>query len=154
MKTALFKQNIAKIVFDTADVDSSGVSNTTTASHGSGFIMPKGAIIKDARIQVNTTFTSAGADAGTIAVTVSSAGDLVAATAISDSRNIWDAGMKGTLVTAPNLGADAAHDSAVEVIDLFGALPIVTSAPVEVTFTVASQALTAGKCTLFIEYWL
>lgn len=132
--------------------DSSGVANSTVAAHGTGIIVASGTLVTRGYIVVNTTFTSS-TDAATIAAKIEGAGDLVAATAISDTRNIWDAGNKGTLLTAPNLGADSAHDSQVEVVDLFGALPILTTAERELTVTVASEALTAGKFTIYLECW-
>jgi hypothetical protein len=114
--------------------------------------IPDNAVILNAWIDVVTTFTTASADAGTIAIHVQSADDLVAAIAVSDSSDVWDAGIHGTLVNNPNLGADAAHDTALEVIELYAATKIKTTAEREITATVAVQALTAGKLHVIVEY--
>ena len=144
---------LIKVVFDTASNDSAGVSNKTAAAHPSGVFIPDNAIITNAFYEVNTTFTSAGSTA-TIAVMAESAGDLVAGIAINAGTAPWNSGLHGTLATAPNLGADAAHDSALEVIALYAGLLVKIDGQEEVTFTVGVQALTAGKLTLYVEYVL
>jgi len=144
-------KRIVKVVFDTAANDNSGVANTTQAAHPSGVFIPDNAIITNAFYEVNTTFTSA-ADTATIAIHVEGANDLVSALAINDGTNIWDAGLHGTLATAPALGVDAAHDTAVEVIALYAAIMVKTDGVEDVTFTVGTQALATGKLTLYIEY--
>jgi len=145
-------ERTVKVVFDTEANDNSGVANTTIAAHPSGVFIPDNAIITHAFYEVNTTFTSAGADAGTIAIHVESADDLVAAIAISDATNVWDAGIHGTLAI-PGTGAnDAAHNTAVECIALEAAAYIKTAGVEDVTFTVAGQVLATGKLTLYITY--
>src|SRR5690348_3842184 len=89
-------REVAVAVFDTAGTDSSGAANTTIAAHGLGVYIPSKAIITKAWVDVVTTFTSA-TDAATIALKVQSANDLVAAIAISDASNVWDAGLHGAL---------------------------------------------------------
>lgn len=112
--------------------------------------LPVGAIINNATIDVTTTFTSA-TDAATISVGTQSAGDLVAATAISGSRNIWDAGLKKTLVG--NFALDGNALTAVAMVDAAAATEIkVASTPKPVSVVIASEALTAGVFTIFIEY--
>lgn len=144
----------ATISYKWNGTDSAGVANSTVASHGTGVKLPSGAIISNAWYNVNTTFTSA-TDSATIAITSGEgAGDMVVGIAISDATNVWDAGKHGTLLTAPNLGADAAHDSALETIALFAALPITLTAEREIAFVVGVTALTAGELTLYLEYWL
>jgi len=118
----------------------------------SGVIIPDNAVITDAWIDVSTTCASAGTDAGTMAIHVEGANDLVSAIAISDATNVWDAGVHGTLVSAPNLGADAAHDTALEVIALFAGSKIKTTDDREVTFTIATNAFTAGVINVYIDY--
>ena len=153
-KDGLTVPKIAVATFDTAGNDSSAVSNKTVAAHGLGVYLPDNAIVTRAWYDVVTTFTSASSDAGTIALMVQGANDLVNAIAISDGSNVFDAGAHGCLPLAPNLGNDAAHDTALKVIALFSALQIKLTAERELTATVATQALTAGKLVLYVEYVL
>lgn len=153
MANAINRRRVAKATFDTAGTDSAGVANTTIAAHTLGEYIPSGAVITGAYVDVVTTFTSA-TDAATIAIKVQSAGDAVAAIAISDASNVWDSGIHGTLFNAPNLGADAAHDSALEVIALDAATKIKTTAVREITATVAVEVLTAGKAYIYVEYMI
>lgn len=146
------EKKLVKVVFDTAASDSAGVANTTVAAHPSGVFIPDNAIITDAFYEVNTTFVSAGADAGTIAIHLEGADDLVAAIAISDASNVWDAGIHGTLASAATLGADVAHTDAIMYAALKVASYIKVDGQEEVTFTVGGQVLSAGKLTLYIEY--
>ena len=76
-------KRIIKVVFDTAGTDSAGVANTTIAAHPSGVFIPDNAIVTNAFYEVNTTFTSDATDAGTIAISIEGADDVVAAIAIS-----------------------------------------------------------------------
>jgi len=131
---------------------SANTGERAIGAHGLGVYLPAKALITRAFIDVVTTFTSAGADAGTIAIHAESAGDIVAAIAISDSTNVWDAGARGSKVGFPNLGADAGHDSAVEVAALFAGTMVKTTEVREITATVATQALTAGKANIYVEY--
>jgi hypothetical protein len=144
-------KRLVKVVFDTAANDSAGVSNKTAAAHPTGIFIPDNAIITSAFYEVNTTFTSA-TDTATIAIMVEGAGDVVAALAINDGTNIWDAGVHGTIVGAPTLGADSSHDTAIEVGALTAASFIKVADAEEVTFTVGTDVLTAGKLTLYLEY--
>lgn len=142
---------VAQCVFDTAGTDTSGAANTTIAAHGLGVYIPDNAIITGFFYEVLTTFTSA-TDAATIAIKAQSANDLISAIAISDATNVWDAGVHAGLPGYPNLGADAAHDSQVEVAALFAATYIKMTAERELTATVAVEALTAGKAVLYVTY--
>ena len=141
---------VKKVTFDTATTDSSGVANTTAAAHGSGVIIPSGAIITNAFYNVRTTFTSA-TDAATIAIKVEGTGDLKAAIAISASGDVYDAGVRGCL---PGSYAErtVAGDTAILDAASKAASYIKTTADREVTFTVASEALTAGALDLWITY--
>lgn len=151
-ESVLGAKYIATAIFDTAGVDSAGVANTTVAAHGLGVYIPDNAVITGFFYDVITTFESAGADAGTIAYHVQSANDLLAAIAISDATNMHDAGIHAGKIGYPNLGADAAHDSQVEVAALFAASLLKLTAEREIVATVGGQALTAGKAVLFVEY--
>lgn len=153
-ESGLATKYVATAIFDTAGLDSSGVANTTQAAHGLGVYLPIKAVVTRFWYDVITTFTSA-TDAATIAVKAQSANDLIAAIAISDATNVWDAGIHAGKVGFPNFGADAAHDSAVEVAALFAATFIKLTAEREIVATVAgSEDLTAGKAVFFVEYYI
>lgn len=137
-----------------ATFDPSGVTgDRSIAAHTLGVYIPINAIITRAWVDVVTTFTSA-TDAATIAIHLQSADDVIAAIAISNATNVWDAGMHGSKIGYPNFGADAAHDSAVEVAALFASTMIKMTAERQITATVAVEALTAGKANIFVEYVL
>lgn len=135
-----------------ATYDVTGGDSGAIGAHGLGVYLPDNAIITKAWYDVVTTFTDGVDDAATIALNVQSANDLVSAVAISDGTAPWDAGVHGTLVGFPNLGADAAHDSALEVAALFAGSYLKLTAVREITATVAGVALTAGKMNVFVEY--
>ncbi len=112
--------------------------------------LPVGAIITNVLIDATTTFTSA-TDAATISVGAQSAGDLVAATAISNSRNIWDAGRHGSLVG--NFALDGNALTAVAMADTDAATTVkIASTPKALSVAVAVEALTAGVFTIYVEY--
>lgn len=141
---------LATAIFD----PSANTDERTVAAHGLGVYIPDNAIITKAWYDVITTFTSPTSDAATIALHVQGAGDLVAANDIADSTAPYDAGLHGTLLGYPAFGADAAHDTALEVAALFAGSMLKTTAERELTATVAVEALTAGKLILFVEYVL
>ncbi len=150
-ESVLVASKIAQVIFDTAASDSSGVANTTTAAHGLGVYLPIGAVITRAWYQVKTTFTSA-TDAATIALKVTGTGDLVAAIAISDASNVWDAGAHGCLPGNP-AEATVAGDTAILSAARMAATYIAAlTAEKELIATVAVEALTAGKLILWVEY--
>lgn len=130
---------------------SANTGERTTGAHGLGVYIPDNAVITSIVVDVITTFTSAD-DSGTIALHAQSANDIVSAIAISDASNVWDAGLHGSKVGFPNFGADAAHDSALEVAALFAGAMLKLTAEREITATVAVQALTAGKAVIYVEY--
>lgn len=133
---------------------SANTSQRAIAAHGLAVHIPDNAVVTRVFIDVITTFTDGDTDAATIAVHLQSANDVVAAIAISDASNVWDAGIRGSKIGYPNYGADAAHDSAVEVAALHAASYLKMTAEREVTVTVAGVALTAGKANIFVEYFL
>lgn len=125
-----YKFGQAKCVFDP-----SGDSDLRTiAAHGCGLTIPKDAIVTFVAYDVLTTFTSA-TDAATIAVKIVGANDVVSALAISDVSNIWDAGIFETI---PKVETSTTW--------------LTTTADSEVTFTVAVEALTAGKLVLWVQW--
>jgi hypothetical protein len=98
-----------------------------------GDAIPKGAIILDSLIEVVTPPDSAGHTA-TIAVKAQSAADLQAAKLVSEAP--WStAGAKRGGLTATSA-------------------PILTTARHKITATVAVQALTAGKFSVYVRYLL
>lgn len=124
----------ARFTFD----PSANAGERTTAAHGLGVTIPDNAVILAGYIEILTTFASAGADAGTIALSVEGANDLVTATAIS-SGTFWDA-VKGKVIVPDALNVAGVATS------------IKTSAAREITATVATQALTAGKLVGWLFY--
>ena len=151
-ESGLSTKYMATAIFDTAALDSAGVANTTVASHGTGVYLPVNAIITSAWWDVITTFQTASADAGTIALTAQSAGDIVTAIAVSNASNVWDAGMH-----AGKPGSYALDGNALTQIAAGAALAatfIKMTAERELVVTVAGQVLTAGKMAIFVEYFI
>ena len=134
---------VEKIAVATYDV--SGGDSGAIGAHGLGVYIPVKAIILDAWIDVVTTFADGVDDSATIAASIQSAGDIVAAIAIADASNVWDAGIRGTKIGFPNFGADAAHDSALEVIALQAATKLKTTAVREITVTDRSGSAHGGQ---------
>lgn len=133
---------------------SANTAQRPVGAYGLGVYIPSKAVVTKVWYDVITTVTTASADAGTIALHLQAADDVVAAIAVSDATNVWDAGIRGTKIGWPNLGADTAHDTAVEVAALFAATMLKMTAEREITATVAVAALTAGKINIFVEYVL
>ncbi|MHB8928767.1 MAG: capsid cement protein [Bacillota bacterium] len=100
---------------------------------GLGVSLPDNAIITRTWVEVLTTLTSA-TDAATVALKAEAADDIVAAIAISNVANPWDAGLHEGVST----GTAATMKK--------------TTAVRELTATVAVEALTAGKFYLVVEY--
>ena len=144
---------VAKIAVATFD-PSANTGERTIAAHGLGVYLPDNAIITRAWYEVITTFTSAGADAGTIAVKAQGANDLVSAIAISDGTDVWDEGFHGTLTAGTTTLSEAAPNTRTQIVNAtdIAAGFIKTSAERELIVTVAGQALTAGKLVLYVEY--
>lgn len=143
-------REVAVATFD----PSANTGDRTATAHGLGVYLPTKAIITKVWIDVVTTFTSPTTDDASIAIHVQSADDIVAAITIDDASNVWDAGIHGSKIGFPNLGADAAHDSALEVAALFAGTYLKLTAVREITATVAVEALTAGKANVYVEYTL
>lgn len=99
--------------------------------------LPIGALVVGGFIEVLTTCTTAGADAGTMAISVQSANDIVTATAVSAGGDIWDAG-KRAIVPKANTPETTS-------------IKIATTAK-PITATIAGQAFTAGKFIVFLYY--
>jgi hypothetical protein len=99
----------------------------------SGDAIPKGAVILDSLIKVETAPDSAE-HTGTIALKAEGAGDLQAAKKVEEAP--WStAGSKRGAVTAT-------------------AAPVTTTARRKITATVATKALTKGKFSVYVRYLL
>lgn len=120
------------------------------AAYGLGVYVPTKAIVTKVWFDVITTFASASADAGTIAVHLQSANDVVAAIAISDASNVWDAGIRGSKIGVVAISGDAETALVATAADAANMLKM--TAEREITVTVGGQALTAGKMNVFVEY--
>lgn len=120
----------------TASYDVTGGDDGTVGAHGLGVYIPDNAVITNAIVDVVTTFTDGASDTATIALSAQSANDLVSAVAISNGANPWDAGIHAGV-------PDGAAANAVK-----------TTAERELTATVATAALTAGKLNIFVEYFI
>lgn len=126
---------------------------------GTGLVIPKGAIVDKVFVNVTTTLKSwdgawgaGNEDKATVAVHLLSANDVINAIAIEDGTNVWDAGSHGSIIGWPNLGADAAHDSAVEVAALFAATALKMTSDAELTVTVAVDPIGTGLMDIYVDY--
>tara|TARA_R100000808_G_C2154335_1_gene165249 strand:+ start:7626 stop:8159 length:534 start_codon:yes stop_codon:yes gene_type:complete len=99
-----------------------------------GVTIPDNAIIVGGFIEVITTCTTASGDAGTMAIHLQSADDIVAAIAVSNGANPWDAGIKDI------------------VPDATGSTAIKLTAARAVTATIAGQAFESGKFNVWLNY--
>lgn len=124
---------VMKIARATYDFDEHGGA---ISAIGLGVTIPDNAIVCGGFIDVVTTCTTAAADAGTMAIHVQGANDIVTATAVSAGGNIWDAGLH-PIVPKANTPESTG---------------IKLTAAREITATIATQAFTAGKFTVFLYY--
>ncbi len=97
--------------------------------------IPDNALIVMASVEVITTSTSSS-DAGTGAISVEGANDVVTAIAISDGNDPWDSGSGPLIVIDPT---DASTH-------------VKTTSAQAVTFTIATEAFTAGKFNVHLGY--
>lgn len=125
-------KKVAKLTFNFATYKSG-----TTVATGAYVLgtLPKDAIVTRTFVDVITGFTSQGTNAGTVALSIQSANDVKTATAVSDGYYA-NTGLK--------IGAQD---------DAIGNFLKLT-AQRNVTATVATQKLTAGKLNLVVEYLL
>lgn len=121
---------IAKFVFD------AGVTaNRTIGAHGSGIKIPAGALVMGGVFIVDTAFKSGTTDAATIAISVESAADIQAAAAVSGAPY----STTGKKAIIPKINTPESTS-------------ILLTAEREITFTVAEEALKAGKLHGFLIY--
>ena len=100
-----------------------------------GVTLPDNAIVCGGFIDVVTTCTTAGADAGTMAIHVHGANDIVVAVAVSAATD-WDAGLHAIVPKANTPESTG----------------IKLTAARAVTATIATQVFTAGKFHVFLYY--
>jgi len=101
-----------------------------------GVTIPDNAVVVGGFVDVVTTCTTAGADAGTMALSIQGANDLVTATAVSAGGDIWDVGLRA-IVPKSNTPETTG---------------IKLTAARAITATIAGQVFTAGKFTVFLHY--
>jgi len=126
---------VARFTFDTAEDDSADVSNTTVAAHGTGVTIPADAIVVGGFVDVNTAFTSQNTNNATIAIKVEGANDIISAAAVSGAPY----STIGRKAIVPK--ANTPESTSVK-----------TTAAREITCTVATSILTAGKLTGYLYY--
>jgi hypothetical protein len=97
----------------------------------SGDVVPKGAVVLDTLVKVDTAPDSAGHTA-TVALKVQSAADLQAAKVVSEAPWSTTGAKRGGLTATT--------------------APVLTTTRRQITATVAVQALTAGKFTVYVRY--
>lgn len=124
---------VARFTYDTAGNDSAGVSNKTVAAHGVGVTLPIHAIVVGGFVDVNTAFTSGGS--GTLAISIEGANDIISAAAVSGAPY----STIGRKAIVPK--ANTPESTSVK-----------CTAAREITCTVATAALTAGKLTGYIYF--
>ena len=146
-----FNGVVAKRVATAVFNPSANTGERTIGAHGLGVYIPDNAVITNVFIDVVTTFTSA-TDAATLAVHAQSANDIVAALAISNATNIWDAGIRGSKIGTYALDGNALTQIAMGAAVAGSMLKL--TAERELTVTVAVEALTAGKLVVYVEYLL
>lgn len=145
-ESGLATRYVATAIFD----PSADTTKRPVATYGLGVYLPVKAIVTKAWIDVITTCASASADAGTIAVQIQSANDVVAAIAISDASNVWDAGIRGSKIGVVAISGDA--ETALVATAANSANMLKLTAEREISVVVGGQALTAGKFVVFVEY--
>lgn len=121
---------VARFTFD------AGVAaNRTVAAHGTGVTLPAHAIVVGGFFDVNTLFTSANANNGTIAISVEAAGDIQVAAAVSGAP--YSSINRKAIVPKANTPESTS---------------VKTTVAREITCTVAVSALLTGKLTGFLYY--
>lgn len=124
---------VARFTFDVAGTDSAGAANSAVGAHGVGVILPANAIVVGGFFEVNTAFTTAAS--GTLAIHVQSANDIQTATIVS-SAPFSTTGRKAIVPKANTPESTS----------------IKLTANREITCTVATGALTAGKLTGYLYF--
>lgn len=107
----------------------------TIGAHGTGVTLPDNAIVIGGFVEVMEHFHSEGADAGTIAISVEGANDIITAAAVS-----------GAPYSSTGLKAIIPKSNTPE------STGVKTTAAREITCTVAGQNLLSGKLVGFLHY--
>ena len=126
----------------------------------SDLVIPLGSVVTKVWYDVITTCVSwdeawgaGNGDAATMSMGINSAVDVMAAISIADATSdVWDAGEHATLIGTPILGLEAAHDTALELIELENAKMIKTTADVSFNYTIAVDPISVGKIDVYVEY--
>ena len=121
---------VARFTFDCADPD-----NLPIGAHGTGVTLPAQAIVVGGFVDVNTKFDSDATDAGTIAISVQAANDIISAAAVSGAPY----STVGRKAIVPK--ANTPESTSVK-----------TSTAKEITVTVAVEPLLTGKLTGYLYY--
>lgn len=121
---------VARFVFD------AGIAaNRTVAAHGMGVTLPIHAIVVGGFVDVNTKFDSDATDAGTIAISVEAANDIISAAAVSGAP-YSSVGRKAIVPKANTPESTSVKCTAAR----------------EITCTVAVEPLLSGKLTGYLYY--
>lgn len=120
---------VAMATFD----PSADASKRPIGTYGLGVILPVHAIVYGGFYDVNTAFTSAGANAGTVALSLEAANDLVTATAVSNA-------IFGTIGRKAVVPVSTAAST------------VKATTAKELTIAVAGQVLLTGKLTVYVTY--
>lgn len=128
--TGLGNLRVARFAFDCATV-----ANRPIGAHGTGVTLPANAIVAGGFVDVNTAFTSADTNTGTIAISVETANDIISAAAVSGAPY----STIGRKAIVPK--ANTPESTSVK-----------ATVAREITCTVAVAALLTGKLTGYLYY--
>lgn len=117
------------------EFDAGIVANRTVAAHGTGVTIPIHGIVVGGFFDVNTLFTSADTNTGTIAISVQAANDIQAAAAVSGAP-YSSIGRKAIVPKANTPESTSVKATAAR----------------EITCTVAVAALLTGKLTGYLYF--
>jgi hypothetical protein len=143
---------IARAIFDWSLLDNTGAANSTVATHPLGVYVPINSIITRAWYEVKTAFTTASSNTGTIGLYVKTAGDCVAAIAVSDASTPYAAGMHGCLPGNPAEATVAGDTTVLAAARAAASYIAPLSAEGQLTAVVGLHALTAGRLIFYVEY--
>ncbi len=115
--------------------DAGVVANRAIGAHGTGVTLPIHAIVVGGFVDVNTKFDSDATDAGTIAISVQAANDVISAAAVSGAP-YSTIGRKAIIPKANTPESTS----------------LKCTAEREITCTVAVEALLSGKLTGYLYY--
>ena len=121
---------VARFEFDMATV-----GNRSIGAHGTGVTLPIHSIVVGGFVDVNTKFDSDATDAGTIAISVQAANDVISAAAVSGAP-YSTVGRKAIIPKANTPESTSLKCTAAR----------------EITCTVAIEAMLTGKLTGYLYY--